>query len=70
MSYRARLKLSTAAHGLGDVLPGDFVRLIGGSTLGLVESINGDHATVADLRKPGHREILPVSLLTRAVRPV
>lgn len=66
MTSRARLRLRVAKGMGGDVLPGDFVRLITGSTLGLVESITGDHATVADLRKPGHREILPMSLLMRA----
>jgi hypothetical protein len=61
----ARLRRIAARGVCSDVLPGDFVRLITGSTLGLIESITNDHATVADLRKPGHREILPVSILMR-----
>jgi hypothetical protein len=54
-------------QGTGDVLPGDFVRLISGSRLGLVESISGDHALVSDLSRPGHKEILPSCILMRAV---
>lgn len=69
MSYRARLNLIRARDRGGDVVIGDFVCLISGSTLGLVESIDGDHATCLDLTRPGHKEILPVSILMRAVRP-
>jgi hypothetical protein len=66
MTARARLRLSLARENGGDVVCGDFVRLISGSNLGLVESISGDFATCCDLSKPGHREILPVAILMRA----
>jgi hypothetical protein len=69
MSYAARLRLRRAVHGTGDVLPGDFVRLVSGSGLGVVNSIDGDHAVVSDLRRPGHREILPACILMRVVLP-
>jgi hypothetical protein len=67
MGYAARLRVIRAAHGTSDVLPGDFVRLVAGSRLGLVESISGDHAVVSDLGRPGHKEILPCCILKRAV---
>jgi hypothetical protein len=66
MTARARLRILAARNLGGDVLPGDFVRVISGSNLGLVESISGDFATCCDLSKPGHREILPVAILMRA----
>jgi hypothetical protein len=69
MGYAARIRLHMAAHGAGDVLPGDFVRLVSGSGLGVVNSIEGDHAVVSDLRRPGHREILPARILMRVVLP-
>jgi hypothetical protein len=65
MSARARLIAYRVQ--CGDALPGDFVRLISGSRLGLVESINGEFATVSDLARPGHKEIVPVSILMRVV---
>lgn len=67
-SVGARRRILRAAHGCGDVLPGDFVRLISGHGLGIVNSISGDCALVSDLARPGHRDVLPIALLMRAVR--
>lgn len=67
MTATARLKLSRAAHpGAGDVMPWEFVRLISGCGLGIVVSISGGFATCIDLNRPGHREIIHLSLLVRA----
>lgn len=69
MNSRARQHLVVQRAVGGDVLPGDFVRLISGSCLGVVESIDNDHAVVLEL--PRGREacksIVPVSLLMRVV---
>lgn len=47
-----------------DIIVGDFVRAGGRGPVGLVESINGDHATVAWDRD--RRDILPLATLRRA----
>lgn len=67
MSARTRARLIALRHVGGDALPGEFVRLISGSHLGIIESITGDHALVCDLSRPGHKEILPLCILMRAV---
>lgn len=46
-----------------EFLPGDFVRRIGLAGTGVVESVNGDHATVA--WDKDRRDILPFACLTR-----
>lgn len=46
-----------------DLLPGDLVRRIGGKGVGMVESVDGDHATIAWGR--GRRDILPLTCLRR-----
>lgn len=46
-----------------DIMPSDWVRLIGHRGAGLVESVDGDHATVCFIA--GRREILPLKSLRR-----
>ena len=67
MPFPSPLRASRRYQGAGDVLPGFFVRHVAGSSLGLVNSIDGDCATVSDLSRPGHREIVPCAHLIRQV---
>lgn len=46
-----------------DIIPGDLVRRIGGRGVGMVESVDDDHATVAWGK--GRRDILPLTSLRR-----
>lgn len=70
MSERARNRILAARDVGGDVLPGDFVRMIGGSRLLMVESIQGDTALCLDLGgRDVRREIVEVRLLVRVFGP-
>lgn len=46
-----------------DIIPGDWVRVIGYRGVGLVESVNGDTALVS--REPDKRELHPIKGLRR-----
>jgi hypothetical protein len=70
MSERIRNRILAARDIGGDVLPGDFVRLIGGSRVGMVESIQGDTALCLDLGgREVRREIVELRFLVRVFGP-
>jgi hypothetical protein len=61
---KLRVQLGNEA---GDVETGDFVRIgWSGLDIGIVESVNGDCATVFWHKKRGHREIIQLKFLRRA----
>jgi hypothetical protein len=69
MMSASRRRILSARSTAGDVVVGDFVRHIATGELGLLESLSGDCGLVINLAQPGHRDIVSLVHLLRAVQP-
>lgn len=64
---RQRRRRLLSANAADDLLPGEFVKMIGLRGTGLVVSVSNGHATVA--WNAGTHDILPFSTLVRVQEP-